>query len=93
MDVQERGPYRLWEHTHRFSADGEGTRVADEVRYALPLHPVGELAHPLVRRQLERIFAWRTRALAQRFGGGQDAPTAPPSSAPEESVVIGRARR
>ena len=75
VDVQERGPYRLWEHTHRFASDegsGEaGVRVDDRVRYALPLAPLGELAHPVVRRQLERIFAYRTRALLARFGASR----------------------
>lgn len=68
VDVQERGPYRLWEHTHRFEPIGGGTRVEDELRYALPFPPLAGLAHPVVRRQLDRIFAYRTAALAARFG-------------------------
>jgi ligand-binding SRPBCC domain-containing protein len=70
VDVQERGPYRLWEHTHVFRAEADGVRVEDRVRYELPLQPVGDVAHALVRRQLERIFAYRTRVLARRLGGG-----------------------
>ena len=69
VDVQESGPYRLWEHTHRFRAEGDRTRVEDRVRYALPLRPVGELAHQVVRRQLDRIFAYRSEVLIRRFGG------------------------
>ena len=44
-----RGPYRLWEHTHRFRGDGGGTVAEDEVRYQLPFASFGEVFHPLVR--------------------------------------------
>jgi ligand-binding SRPBCC domain-containing protein len=47
MDVQLRGPYRLWQHTHRFEPVEGGTRMTDEVEYALPLGPLGRLAHAL----------------------------------------------
>jgi hypothetical protein len=70
VDVQLRGPYRVWEHTHEFVADGNGTIVRDRVRYALPLGPVGEWARRLfVARDVERIFEYRQHALARRFGG------------------------
>jgi ligand-binding SRPBCC domain-containing protein len=59
VDVQLRGPYRLWHHTHTFEPDGDGTLMRDRVRYALPLGPLGELAHVAVRRDLRRIFAFR----------------------------------
>jgi ligand-binding SRPBCC domain-containing protein len=68
VDLQERGPYRLWEHSHRFEASSDGTRVLDVVRYELPLQPLGEVAHPLVRRQLDAIFRHRTAVLADHFG-------------------------
>ena len=66
VDRQLRGPYRLWRHRHTFSADGEGTIVGDEVEYALPLGPLGDLAHSLfVRRDLGRIFAYRRQAVSR----------------------------
>lgn len=64
LDEQLRGPYRLWLHTHRFQAENGGTRLEDEVLYQLPLFPLGELAHPLVRWQLNRIFAFRRQVIA-----------------------------
>ncbi|HEY2006490.1 MAG TPA: SRPBCC family protein [Solirubrobacteraceae bacterium] len=64
IDRQVRGPYGLWRHRHTFAADGQGTIVGDSVDYGLPLGPVGEIAHPLfVRRDLERIFDYRGRAV------------------------------
>jgi uncharacterized protein YbjT (DUF2867 family)/ligand-binding SRPBCC domain-containing protein len=63
-DVQDRGPYRSWEHVHDFRPADGGTWVEDTVTYELPLGPLGDLAHgPLVRPQLERIFRHRARAL------------------------------
>ena len=63
VDEQVRGPYRLWEHAHRFREDGQGTVVEDVVLYGLPFWPLGEIAHPLVRLQLERIFRYRQTAV------------------------------
>jgi ligand-binding SRPBCC domain-containing protein len=61
VDVQVRGPYALWHHTHEFEADGDGaTVVRDRVSYALPLGPLGELARrAIVARDLDRIFDHR----------------------------------
>ncbi|HET7485000.1 MAG TPA: SRPBCC family protein [Solirubrobacterales bacterium] len=72
IDVQVRGPYALWEHTHLFEPDGDGaTVVRDRVRYALPLGPLGALAHRLfVRRDLERIFDYRSRVASELLVSG-----------------------
>jgi ligand-binding SRPBCC domain-containing protein len=65
-DVQVRGPYRVWHHRHEFRAAGGGTLVQDHVRYALPLGPLGELAHAaFVERDLARIFAFRYAAVKE----------------------------
>ncbi len=64
VDRQLRGPYRLWHHRHEFAAVGSETIVRDRVRYAMPLGAIGGLAHLLVvRRDLERIFDFRRRAV------------------------------
>ena len=68
QDVQEKGPYRSWVHTHRFTPTPQGVRVDDRVEYALPLGALGRIVHRLlVRRQLEEIFAYRRRAIEQIF--------------------------
>jgi ligand-binding SRPBCC domain-containing protein len=67
-DVQVRGPYRLWHHSHTFVPHERGTLMRDRVHYALPLGPLGEVAHALVvRRDLERIFDYRANAVARRL--------------------------
>ena len=65
VDMQLTGPYRLWHHTHTFRPHPDGgTLMTDTVRYALPFGPLGSLAHRvLVRRDLERIFDYRARAV------------------------------
>lgn len=72
VDEQLAGPYRAWIHTHRFRDAGGGTDIEDEVRYSLPFPPVGEIAHFLVWRQVERIFAFRRRAIRNLLERGQD---------------------
>lgn len=80
VDRQVRGPYRLWHHRHTFDAERAATVVSDEVTYALPLGRLGDLAHPLfVRRDLERIFAFRHQAVARELAPGPPAPTARPA--------------
>lgn len=66
VDVQVKGPYRLWEHEHTFEAvAGNETRVTDRVRFAVP---GGRLVSSLlVRRDVEKIFAYRSQRLAELF--------------------------
>ena len=48
--------------------------MTDTVRYALPFGPLGALAHrALVRRDLERIFDYRARAVPRGSVDGERA--------------------
>ncbi|QDV89252.1 Polyketide cyclase / dehydrase and lipid transport [Phycisphaerae bacterium RAS2] len=70
VDQQIRGPYRRWHHTHTFEPDGDGTIMEDIVEYALPLGPIGRLAHALmVRRDVHQIFDYRAQRIAEWAGG------------------------
>jgi ligand-binding SRPBCC domain-containing protein len=66
VDVQVRGPYRRWRHTHSFEQARGGTVVRDSVDFAVPMSFV---VGPFVRRDVEKIFAYRSEALLKRFGG------------------------
>jgi len=64
IDTQERGPYKLWHHTHTFEDVEGGTLMRDLVRYRLPFGPLGQLAHAIfVRRALDKIFLFRRNAI------------------------------
>ncbi len=68
LDVQQRGPYALWEHEHRFATLGGGVLMTDRVHYRLPLGPLGTLAHELaVRAALAAIFDYRFRRIRELF--------------------------
>ena len=67
VDEQLRGPYKTWIHTHTFHEQDGQTVIKDEVLYRLPLQPFGEIAYPLVRWQLNRIFRFRQNAVRQYF--------------------------
>jgi ligand-binding SRPBCC domain-containing protein len=64
VDVQVRGPYALWHHTHTFEAVPDGTLMRDTVRYAIGFGPLGEVARrAIVTRDLQTIFDHRAQAV------------------------------
>jgi ligand-binding SRPBCC domain-containing protein len=78
VDVQVRGPYKFWHHTHSFEARGEGTLMTDHVRYRLRWGPIGRWLHGrVVRPDLEAIFDFRRQRIADHCS----APVISPSAA------------
>lgn len=82
VDEQIAGPFATWHHSHTFEPHGDGaTLMRDQVRYRMPLGPLGEIARVgLVDRDLARIFDYRreelewrlsNRAPRRRSGGGR----------------------
>ena len=68
VDLQLRGPYKLWRHEHRFARrDGE-TLISDTVELALPLGLLGQIAYRIkVRSDVQQIFAFRENAIKALF--------------------------
>lgn len=72
VDTQMAGPYILWHHTHTFEPGEGGVTILDCVRYRLPFGPVGVLLHRLlIRRQLDAIFDFRARTIAEILADGR----------------------
>jgi ligand-binding SRPBCC domain-containing protein len=66
VDIQTKGPYRSWRHSHGFSDAPGGTLVRDRVEYELPFGPFGEIVGRLfVERQIRRIFDYRRAAIEE----------------------------
>jgi ligand-binding SRPBCC domain-containing protein len=76
VDVQVRGPYRLWHHTHELVALDGGTLMRDTVRYSIGFGALGEVARrAVVARDLDSIFAYRAeRVPALLAASGDGAP-------------------
>jgi ligand-binding SRPBCC domain-containing protein len=67
VDEQLRGPFKHWVHAHCFREEDGQTILEDDVVYSLPLSPLGDIAYPLVKRQVERIFEYREIAVRKIF--------------------------
>lgn len=80
-DRQESGPFAWWYHRHQFLADGQGgTILRDEVEYQAPLGRLGRwLGGWLIRRKLERMFAYRHETTRRLIESGEWADTRVPA--------------
>jgi uncharacterized protein (TIGR01777 family) len=60
-DIQVRGPFARWEHTHRVEPDGPSAcHLEDRIEYALPGGRLGRLfGGGFAREQLQRMFRYR----------------------------------
>jgi ligand-binding SRPBCC domain-containing protein len=68
-DLQVRGPYALWHHTHTFTPVADGVECTDKVIYRVPVPGVGRVVHALaVKRQLMAIFRFRREVIGRELG-------------------------
>jgi len=69
-DSQVEGPFRKWDHTHRFEAVAGGTRVSDHIEYEPPGGLLGLVVTAArIESDLRRVFEYRARKLAELLGG------------------------
>jgi Uncharacterized conserved protein len=67
-DLQEKGPYKRWNHFHEFIPNEQGVLVKDTVDYELPMGFLGKIAHTvMVRKKLQHIFNYRHQVLEDLF--------------------------
>src|SRR5690606_7896787 len=67
-DSQLKGPFALWEHTHTFTEQGNGTLMQDTIKYRLPFGVLGRLVHRLVvKKRIDEIFSYRRKVLEKLF--------------------------
>jgi uncharacterized protein (TIGR01777 family) len=90
-DRQETGPFAAWSHIHRFTPDGDGTMLEDEIEYRLPLGAVGRaLGGGLAERTLGRTFAFRHRRLANDLRRHASGPASQRVAVTGSHGLIGR---
>lgn len=69
IDEQRYGPYSFWHHQHHFKEVSGGVEMTDIVHYKIPFWFFGDIANSLfVKRQLEKIFEFRTEVTDKTFG-------------------------
>jgi len=68
-DIQTKGPYKVWEHTHTFIQKENGILMKDEIKYQIPFGILGQLAQTLfIKDKVKEIFQFREKALEKIFG-------------------------
>jgi uncharacterized protein len=72
-DVQIRGPFRRWSHTHRMTPEGpKSCRLEDRIEYELPLGFVGNLLGSwFVHEKLQKLFRYRHNVTAEAMAKGR----------------------
>jgi len=67
-DIQLKGPYTHWFHTHEFEEKNGGTLIKDRVLYKVPFGILGDLvAGKLIRKDLEKVFNYRHKTIDTLF--------------------------
>lgn len=70
VDEERFGPFALWHHEHHFKTIEGGVLMNDVLHYAIPFGAIGRLTNAVfVSKQIEKIFAYREKAIKEIFGG------------------------
>lgn len=68
IDQQIKGPYKFWQHDHRFKAVEGGVLMTDKLTYNIGWSFLGWIAGKLwVDKQVQNIFAFREKKLKEMF--------------------------
>ncbi len=64
FDVQLKGPYSKWEHTHRFESFAGGTLMTDQVCFRPPMKYLGNaLMGSFIAKDIQKIFSFRNKII------------------------------
>ena len=73
VDVQIKGPFILWHHTHIFKEMENGVEITDQVQYMMPFGILGRILHSMcIRKKLNHIFNFRNEMIEKLFHNIQD---------------------
>jgi ligand-binding SRPBCC domain-containing protein len=68
VDVQLKGPYRLWHHQHLFRELEAGTEIQDLIHYVVPCRFLGNpVNRTYARRDIQTLFEYRRRKIYDIF--------------------------
>lgn len=68
VDLQVRGPYKLWRHEHTFDPGEGGTWIRDRVEYAVPGWILEPMVHCMfVGPDIRKIFEYRKKKIEEIF--------------------------
>ncbi|MCP3871775.1 MAG: TIGR01777 family protein [Desulfobacteraceae bacterium] len=63
-DIQIKGPFSKWEHTHRFLKDGEQSSIMeDTVEFKLPFGFLSRPFYGFAKKEFDRMFSYRHKVL------------------------------
>jgi len=68
-DEQKAGVFGSLVHTHTFGTRDGGTVMSDDVRFTMPLGPLGRLGEPVARRRLRGLVDYHATALKELAEG------------------------
>ena len=68
IDEQRQGPYKMWHHEHILEETNDGIIMRDKLSYIPPFGIFGLILNKLfIKRQINRIFEYRTKILDEIF--------------------------
>lgn len=78
-DIQLKGPYAFWRHTHLFfELDSDHTLMQDRVEYRVPYGWLGRIANLVfVGRTLKKIFDYRAEMIARALAASSASQATP----------------
>ena len=56
VDIQEKGPFKMYKHYHIFTSLGNGSKLTDKIEYKMPLHI---FTKHFVHNKFTRMFQYR----------------------------------